>query len=109
MLEFGQKHRELRSFGQNGEKRKKKKKMHEYEKFWEISVKTVKRKMKKLSVRLVHGTFRVMVQQRMDVLDTSDRRSKGRTPSAKLIADKRCPVFLQYGRWWVRTAEIARK
>ena len=67
--------------------------MSEYEKFWQTSVKTVKRRMRKINARIIHATFRVMVQQRLDILDTSDRRSKWRTPSAKLIADKRCPVF----------------
>ena len=92
---LAKKHRELRSMANNGveKKKKKKKKVYEYERFWKTSLSIVKRKLKKVSARIVHGTFRAMVHQRLDILDTNDRRSKWRTPSAKLIADKRCPVF----------------
>ena len=74
-------------------KSEKEKKTYEFEYFWETSVKTVKKELKCVRARIIHETFRVMVQNKLDILETGDRRSKWRTPSAKLIVDKRCPIF----------------
>ena len=91
--QLAKKHRELRGETPKKSVGTKRKTDHEYKHLWESSLKIVKQELATVSARIAHETFRVMVQHKMDILEDNDRRSKWRTPSSKLIIDKRCTVF----------------